>query len=415
MGDAAGELVEHFFRHAYGRVVAALARRFGLDALEAAEDAIQEAMGIALQSWPARGRPADPTAWLYQVANRHLLDRLRRADRWDRIHAAHPGEVHGAAAHEPATSFALEIGDDDLRMLFVCCDPSLPVESQIALALKLLCGFSTREIALRLFTTEANIYKRLERGRARLADRPLALDTPPDVGARLPAVHAVLSLLFNEGYGARGDALVRRELCDEALRLCARLLEHPDANTPPTRALRALMHLHMARLPTRVDDAGELLTLEEQDRSLWDRAHIEQGLWWLQASAEGATFTRFHAEAAIAMEHVTATTFADTRWLEIARLYLLLDRVAPSPLNRLNRAVAIACAEGPQAGLDSLEGVRLPPGIEAFYLWDAVVGDLQRRAGDRGAAKVRLTRALAAAPSDAERALLRRRLEACDV
>jgi RNA polymerase sigma-70 factor (ECF subfamily) len=412
VSDATGELVEHFFRHAYGRVVATLARRFGLDALEAAEDAVQEAMGIALQSWPARGTPADPTAWLYQVANRHLLDRLRRADRWDRITSSHPGEAHEEAS-APAPTFAAEIGDDDLRMLFVCCDPDLVVESQIALALKLLCGFSTREIALRLFTTEANVYKRLERGRIRLAARPLALDTPPDVATRLPAVHTVLYLLFNEGYGARGDTLVRRELCEEALRLCARLLEHPGADVPATRALRALMHLHLARLPTRVDATGELLTLEDQDRAQWDRAHIEQGMRWLHASAEGGAFTRFHAEAAIAVEHVTAPSFDDTRWLEIAQLYLLLDRVAPSPLNRLNRAVAIACASGPQAGLDSLVGVRLPPGIEAFYLWDAVVGDLQRRAGDLDAARVRLARALTTAPSDAERALLRRRLDLC--
>jgi RNA polymerase sigma factor (sigma-70 family) len=405
-------LVDHYFRHSYGRLVSTLARRFGGEALATIEDAAQEALLLALTSWSLRGIPEDPGAWLYRVAHNHLLDRVRRAGAWRRT------IENGGAASEVETAVAdsylpNEIADDQLRMLFVCCDPELPVASQLVLALKILCGFSSSEIALRLFTTEANVYKRLERGRERLA-RKRALETPDDLAERLPALHAVLYLLFNEGYGgARGDVLVRHELCDEALRLVHLLVAHPRGDTPTTRALVALLHLHAARLPTRLDDTGELLILAEQDRTRWSAEHVRLGVAWLESSAEGDVFSRYHAEAAIAAEHVLAPSFAQTRWLEIADLYLRLDRLVPSPLNHLNRAVAIAEAQGAKAGLAALEGVRLPPGIAGYYLWDAVVGDLHRRAGNHAAARSCLQRALAGAPTDAERTLLGRRLAAC--
>ena len=406
-------LVDHFFRHSYGRLVSTLARRFGTESLATIEDAVQEALLLALTSWSLRGVPEDPGAWLYRVAQNDLIDRLRRGSAWRRALGQGAGEPD---VEPPATEARLpnEIHDDQLRMLFVCCDPALPIASQLVLALKILCGFSVGEIALRLFTTEANVYKRLERGREQLASRSPSLETPDDLAERLHAVQAVLYLLFNEGYGAaREESLVRHELCEEALRLAHLLVSHPVGDAPPARALVALMHLHAARLPTRVDAAGELLTLAEQDRSRWDGEHVRVGVAWLAASAEGDAFSRFHAEAAIAAEHVIAPSFAETRWLEIAELYLMLDHLAPSPLNHLNRAVAIAAARGAEAGLAALEGVRLPPGVAGFYLWDAVVGDLHRRAGNLDAARSALERALDGAPTEAERSLIRKRLTAC--
>lgn len=405
--DPAG-LVDHYFRHAYARLVATLARRFGLGALARVEDAVQEALLTALTAWSLKGIPRDPGAWLYQVAFNTLRDQSRRDGAWRRS-AERLAHDESAAPTEP--SLRGEIHDDELRMLFVCCDDRLPAPSQLALALKVLCGFSVREVALRLLTTEENVYKRLTRAREALREHDLDLDAPPDLDARLPAVHAVLYLLFNEGYcAASGESLVRHELCREALRLAHMLLTHEGCDTPPGRALVALFHLQSARLSTRVDAAGELLTLAEQDRGGWDREEILFGLRWLQASASGAVFSRYHAEAAIAAEHALAPSFAETRWDEIAALYALLDRTAPSPLNALNRAVALAEAHGAQAGLNSLEGVRLPPGLAGYYLWDAVVGDLLRRAGNIPQARVCLSRALAGAPTEAERALLRRRL-----
>lgn len=406
-------LVAHYFRHESGRLVAALARRFRVVHLEDAEDAVQEALMVALTAWSLKGIPDEPSAWLYRVASNTLADRVRRNGALARAlvrGAADPG----SDVEPAATALSTELPDDQLRMLFVCCDPSLPAESQLVLALKVLCGFRVDEIALRLFTSEANVYKRLSRARDALAARGIDLDTPPDVPARLVTVQAVLYLLFNEGYSAsRGDALLRGELCEEALRLGYLLLAHEACDVPSSRALVALFHLHTARFATRVDATGEILTMAEQDRGRWDQAHVLRGLHLLTTCTDAATTSRYHVEAAIAAEHVLAPSFAATRFDEIAELYGLLDRIAPSPLNALNRAVALAEAHGPEAGLAALSDVRLPPGLSGYYLWDAVVGDLFRRAGQLEQARGYLERAAENAPSHAERALLQRRLATC--
>ena len=277
-----------------------------------------------------------------------------------------------------------------LRMLFVCCDDAIPPESRLVLALKTLCGFSTAEIALRLFTSEANVHKRLARARDRLREAPPDVETPPleTLRSRLPSVHGVLYLLFNEGYlSAHAEQAIRRELCDEAIRLATLLAEHPVGAVPETFALLALMHLHAARLGARLDGMGGLLLLEEQDRSLWDRERIQLGAEWLERAASGEVFSRFHAEAGIAAEHCFAPSFAETRWKEIADLYAMLERIAPSPLHTLNRAVAVAEWQGPEAGLALLEGLAPPAWLAGSYLWDAVLGDLHRRAGNAETAR----------------------------
>jgi predicted RNA polymerase sigma factor len=295
----------------------------------------------------------------------------------------------------------------------VCCDEAIPAESRLVLALKTLCGFSAAEIALRLFTSEANVHKRLGRARDRLRQAPPDVETPPleKLRSRLPGVHGVLYLLFNEGYlSAHAEQAIRRELCDEAVILATLLAEHPVGAVPESFALLALMHLHVARLGSRVDGTGGLLLLEEQDRSLWDRERIRLGAEWLVRSAGGEVFSRFHAEAGIAAEHCFAPSFQETGWKEIADLYAMLERIAPSPLFTLNRAVAVAEWQGPEAGLAVLEGLAPPAWLSGSYLWDAVLGDLHRRAGHPEVAGQHRERALGSAPTDAVRELLRRRL-----
>ena len=224
-------------------------------------------------------------------------------------------------------------------------------------------------------------------------------------------MHGVLYLLFNEGYlSAHAEQAIRRELCDEAIRLTTILTEHAVGAVPETFALLALMHLHAARLGSRLDGTGGLLLLEEQDRCLWDRDRIQLGIEWLQRAAHGEAFTRFHAEAGIAAEHCCAPTFAETRWKEIADLYAMMEQIAPSPLHTMNRAVAVAEWQGPEAGLALLQGLVPPAWLAGSYLWDAVLGDLHRRAGHAETAQRHRERALATAPTEAVRDLLRRRL-----
>jgi len=390
-----------------------LARRFGVRNIERIEDAVQSALERAFTSWTIRGHPDRPGAWLYQVAQNELLGELRKETGRSRILESARQVLTGAADVQSEPLFDSEIRDDMLRMLFVCCDESIPRESRLVLALKVLCGFSTGEIASRLFTTEANILKRLSRGRERLRSMSPALETPePDsLNLRLSSVQEVLYLLFNEGYLSQHAELpIRRELCEEAVRLATLLSEHSVGARPETYALLALMHFHAARLAARLDDSGGLLLLEEQDRSAWDQERIAAGAEWLARSASGDVFSRFHAEAGIAAEHCFARSFAETNWAEIADFYAILERIAPSPLHTLNKAVALAEWRGPEAGLAALEGIHLPTWLEGFFLWDAVVSDLYRRTGDIERARHHGLRAVSSAPTELVREPLRRRL-----
>jgi RNA polymerase sigma factor (sigma-70 family) len=408
-------LPEHYFRHEFGRLVPVLSRRFGVHRVELCEDAVQTALLRAVQSWPQHGLPDDKSAWLYRVAMNEVLGALRRGKRVD-ASVEDAEQVIDEAAQE-AVYLEHEVRDDQLRMLFVCANPAIPRESQIVFALKILCGFSVEEIALRLFQSAEAIYKRLQRARAALRGRgeDLELSGIDDLTSRLPAVLEILYLLFTEGYSsAQPDKIIRHELCEEAIRLGCLLEEHPvGAAAPETAALLALMHLDAARFDSRIDGTGGLLLLEEQDRTLWDRDLIRVGMAYLHRAARGEIFTRYHAEAGIAAEHCLAPTYKETRWSEIARLYLMLEGVAPSPINTLNRAIALAEWKGPDVGLALLEALNPPSWLLGYYLWDATLGELYRRKGDHDRATAHLTRALDAAPTHAERALLRRRLEAC--
>ncbi len=394
-----------------------LSGRVGAQNIEAVEDAVQSALMTALEVWPIGGLPNNPSAWLFRVAHNALVGELRLRTRHRRILEQKAKEDVDTPENGPEVFLDGEVRDDLLRMLFVCCDEAIPVESQLVFALKTLCGFGVREIALRLFTSEANVYKRLGRARSRLRElppRPGEL-TGEQYSSRLPAVHKILYLLFTEGYlSSHTEMSIRRELCNEAIRLAAVLAEHPVGQAPETFALLALMHLHAARMTARQDASGGLLLLEEQDRKLWDQQGIQVGLEWLAKSAQGDGFSRYHAEAGIAAEHCLAPSFQETRWDRVVECYSLLERITPSAIHRLNRAVAVAEWQGPAAGLAVLEGFEPPTWLTGSYLWAAVLADLHRRCGDAQTAKRYRDVAVKSAPTPAVKELLQRRLQSAD-
>jgi RNA polymerase sigma-70 factor (ECF subfamily) len=411
----AGPLVEHFFRHEYGRLVASLTRRFGAARLDRIEEAVQTALARALSAWLSAGVPDNASAWLTRVAHNALVDELRREQasegRTRELGSLHPERSEAQTADEV-------IADDQLRMLFVCCDDALPERARLVLALKLLCGFSTREIAHRLFATEATVHKLLQRGKAQLAelwqpdlDREFLDPTSERLAARLPAVQRVVYLLFNQGYSSHdADEGTRRDLCTEAVRLCQLLVSLPGDANSSSWALLALLHFHAARSTSRRDGQGDLLMLEEQDRSGWDRHQIQLGVQCLRQSWQGQPYGRYHAEAAVLAEHCLAPSFEQTRWGEIVEIYELVERIEPSPLYTLNRAIALSEWKGPRAGLDLLREHAPPSWLSGYYLWDGTIGELLRRAGDFDAAFAYLERAISACPTAAERRLFERRL-----
>ena len=390
-----------------------LSYRVGVRHIEAVEDAVQSALMTALEAWTVGGLPDNPSAWVFRVAHNELIGELRQRTSRQRILEKRAREDAGAPGNGPEVFLAGEVRDDLLRMLFVCCDEDIPAESQLVVALKTLCGFSVREIALRLFTSEANVYKRLSRARSRLRTLPSgSWDLSREqYTSRRPAVSKTLYLLFTEGYlSSNTEMAIRRELCNEAIRLATLLAEHPIGQTPETFALLALMHLHAARMTGRQDGAGGLLLLEEQNRELWDRQEIKVGLEWLAKSAHGDAFSRYHAEAGVAAEHCLAPSFQETRWDRVAECYALLERITPSAMHKLNRAVAVAEWKGPAAGLTLLEGLEPPRWLAGSYLWAAVLADLHRRCGHTSLAERYRDVAFESSPTPAVKELLQRRL-----
>src|SRR5713101_6564703 len=423
-------LVEHFFRHEFGRLGAVLARSLGVRRLDLVEDVVQAALVQALETWSRRGVPEDPAGWLYRTARNLAIDALRRerthaqalprlAEDAERSYSGVPLGIvpRGGSPHEAPLEahFADEIGDEPLRLLFVCCHEAVPAESRVAMALKTLCGFSTAEIARALLTTEANVQKRIERARDRLRELDVDFDTPDSAQlcARLDTVLAVVYLLFSQGcHVTHGDLPIRRDLCDEARRLARMLATHPVGDVPAVHALLALMCFHGARFDARVALDGAIVLLEEQDRCAWNWSDVREGMEWLARSAAGDELTRYHVEAGIAWEHCRAPTFADTDWRRSAEWYDTLERIAPSPLHSLNRAVAEAYLHGPQAGLERLAAVT-PESVPARYHgWHAGIGELHFRLGRNSAAERAWREALRFTTARADQEFLRRRLAA---
>jgi RNA polymerase sigma factor (sigma-70 family) len=372
-------LVEHLFRQEAAKIVSALTGSFGLRNLELIEDAVQEALLKALRLWSFGTIPPNPAAWLMQVARNQALDNLRRATRWqDKQQQIAIEHQLSESPHVTPIFSDDEIRDDQLRMIFACCHPTLGRESQVALTLKLLCGFNVEEIARAFLSHAETIAKRLTRARDRLKANVVPFEIPsgPDLAQRLDSVLDVLYLLFNEGYNAsQGEDLIRRDLCHEAIRLTTLLAEHATGDTPKTHALLALLLFQAARFSARIDSTGEMLLLQDQDRTLWDQRRISQAFLHLDRASSGKA-TEFHIQAGIAACHCTAQSYEATDWKKILLLYDLLLEMNGSPIVALNRAVAISKVHGAEAGMRALEQIEAQTVLKSYYLFYAVRGEL---------------------------------------
>jgi RNA polymerase sigma factor (sigma-70 family) len=400
-------------------MVAALTRVFGVHNIALAEDAVQDTFCRALEVWKFRGVPANPSAWLMTTAKNRAIDILRR-ERTARTFAPELGrllESEWTLTTVVEECFgANEMKDDLLRMMFSCCNPRLPEEARVSLILNILCGFSVSEIAGAFVSAHAAIEKRIIRAKKLLATTKRLFDVASvaEFSARLLSVHRGLYLLFNEGYhGASAEKAVRVELCREAMRLTAVLLEHPLGRTAATYALAALTSLHAARLPARVDAFGDLSALVDQDRSQWDQGLVVEGLKFLELSATGAELSEYHVEAAIASMHARALRLEDTDWGAIVSLYDTLMTIRPSPIIALNRAIAVAQHEGPDRGLMEILSITDSARLATYPFYFAACGELELRRGRREAAREHFRAALALARNPMERRFLDRRLNAC--
>lgn len=419
--SAAPGALEAVFRRERGRLVALLTRRYGLGRLADAEDAVQGAMIAALRRWPFDGVPASPAGWLHRVASRLLIDQLRRsAPLIDGDAAVAVIEALPDAAAPAVVHFDAEISDDELRLLFALCHPSLPLESQLALALHSLGPLGLRELAAALFTTESALAQRLARSRRALQEAGVSLElpAPAELLSRRRAVLTALYILFGEGYqSAAGTHYQREDLCEEALRLARGLAEHPLLGDGEADALVALMLLQSARLATRWPAEGRALLLHEQDRSKWDAGRIALGHRYLERAQRARELSSLHLQAAIAAEHATAPALDATRRSRILQWYLLVCRMDPSPQARLGHAIATGEVQGATAGLELLDALLAEAAgaagrATAAPFLQAARAELLRRLGRTDAALAACDAALAAARSDVERVLLQRRRDA---
>jgi len=408
-------LTDRLFREEAGKLVSVLTRIFGIDRLQLAEDAVQEALVRALRTWPYYGIPENPAAWITQTAKNLALDIVRREKRFRDKEPEIVASVDGFVLSE-SPALDTEIKDDRLRLMFACCHQLIPQEAQTALALKTLCGFSTTEIAIAFLTTDAAIAKRLTRARRRIRELRIPFEIPAgeELSIRLDGVLRTIYLLFNEGYKASsGENLVREELCDEAIRLAELLVQHPAGNQPKTHALLALMLLNAARIPTRVDSEGNLLRLKEQDRTRWDQSMIARGMFHFAQSAAGDELSEYHLQAGIAACHCAAKDYESTDWRQILLLYDRLVARDGSPVIALNRAVALGKIHGPQAGIAAVAAIRRSRKLKSYYLLYAVLGEFESQLDHKQAAAEHFRRSFELAETKSERAFLLKQLGCC--
>lgn len=379
------QLVGHLFRHESGKMAAVLTRIVGLQNLDLAQDLVQDTLLKAIHTWKIKGIPENPSAWLYTVAKRKALDAIRQRKTHHEIESELSKAFQSEWTLAPTVNhlfFDHEIEDSQLRMMFACCHPSIPYESQIALTLKTLCGLSVSEIASGFLTNEETITKRLYRAREKIREEKIDLEipSPQTLTSRLETVLHSLYLLFTEGYNSsHPDQLIRHDLCEEAMRLCLLLTKNPITTLPKTQALMALMCYQASREEARIDSEGNIKLLKDQDRSLWNRPLIEKGNQFLNASAGGDELSEYHLEAVIAACHARATSFETTDWKRILGLYELLSSIKSDPFVEMNKAIVLGFAESPQRGLDALKSIK---GLENNSIYLTALADFYAQLKD---------------------------------
>jgi RNA polymerase sigma-70 factor (ECF subfamily) len=410
MISPANSAVDAVYRSDWGRIIATLIRSFG--DFDVAEEAAQEAFAAALNQWPSEGVPSSPAAWIIQAAKHKAIDRLRRQSRFHEKVESYASEI-GFTTEQP-DPFTNEITDDRLRLIFTCCHPALAPEAQIALTLRTLCGLQTEEIARAFLVAPATMAQRLVRAKRKIRDAGIPYKVPDtaEIPTRLDAVLTVIYLVFNEGYAStQGAQLVRGDLCAEAIRL-ARIVRMLMAPLPPAEVtgLLALMLLHHSRRDARVSEKGDLIVLEEQDRSRWRRDEITEALALVRQALISPDAGSFSFQAAIAAEHCRARQAEATDWRQIVALYDRLQTLQPTPIVSLNRAVAVAMADGPQQGLALIDQIVAGGELDDYHLLPATRAELLRRSGLKREAAESYRRALALVTNDAERRFLEKRL-----
>jgi RNA polymerase sigma factor (sigma-70 family) len=414
MKDDVNTLVSHLFRREAGKMAAVLTRLLGFENLDTADDIVQDTLLKAVTVWKYKGIPENPEAWLYTVAKRQAIDSLRQTKVRENVHSEIARNLKSEWSLVPTVNISFhkdEIEDSQLRMIFACCHPSIPHESQIALTLKTLCGLSISEIAKTFLTNDETITKRLYRAREKIRSEKIDLAFPSDneIPTRLEAVLDSLYLLFNEGYNSsHPEKLIRKDLCDEAIRLGILLTKNASTNTPKTNALLALMFLHASRMEVRLDSENEIILLQNQDRTKWNRELIGQGIRFLNIACENDAVSEYHVEAAIAACHAQAKSFKETNWKEIYSLYDVLSRMKPGIIVDLNKAVALGYAKSPQDGLNALLKIK---GLEGHHLYHAALGDFYMELSEHSNAYEHYHLAKQNTSSKAELKLLEAKLE----
>jgi RNA polymerase sigma factor (sigma-70 family) len=391
------QLVDHLFRHEAGRMAAVLTRFLGTENLDTAEDLVQDTLLKAMEIWRFRGVPDNPSAWLYKAAHNKAIDWVRSRQRQSKLLSDQEENIKSAwdlSSSSETLFHEDEIQDSVLRMMFACCHPAIPLESQIALTLKTLGGLSAGEIANAFLTSEETIAKRIYRAKEKIKQEKIKLDPPGlfELPYRLDSVLHVLYLLFNEGYhSSHSDTIIREDLCAEAMRLTFLLAQHKATSLPKVNALMSLMCLQSSRFVARTGDLGEIILLEDQDRTKWSKPLIEQGLDFLSKATVGNRLSEYHVEASIASIHSLALRFEETQWDKLLTLYETLHELKPGPMVSFNRAIAMGYARSPEAGIHELEKIT---SLQDHYLYLTAMGNFYLLKDHAEAAKVFLEKAL---------------------
>jgi RNA polymerase sigma factor (sigma-70 family) len=411
--------VEHLFRHEWGKLVAVLTKLFGPQNLQLSEDVVQDTLLKAFNNWKINGLPQNPSAWLFTVARNKAVDVLRQQKRKEGFSKTIAALLQSEYTLVPTIQDIINtntIEDDQLRMMFVCCHPSLSTEAQVALILKTLCGFSVAEIAKAFVTGYDTIEKRLYRAKQSFRETNVQFELPSSVelNNRLDNVLIAIYLLFNEGYNStQHNNLIRTDLMQEAIRMCELICRSSIVNHSGAHALMALIYFTASRNESRLDADGNILLLQQQDRSKWNSALIQNGIHHLEASAAGETISKYHLEAGIAYEHAKAANYAATNWQNILQCYNLLCKLYPSPVVELNRAIVIAEIHGPADGIKAIETITQLTSLKKYYLLPATLGELYLQLQQFDKARHYFLEAIALTHAASEKKLLQQKIMQC--